>query len=229
MILVVGATGLLGREITRGLRHPDRRPAWPQGVVGSIPHCGHLAVAAAAPVSAFLAVGVDVEDLGDVDDELGEVVLTPAEQTALAVADEPGLLGIVFSLKESAYKCWSPLLGAALDWTDIEVVDRDALAFTADVVAPSAKAAPTHGDRTVCRARRTGAVRRLGGPGLSHPRAAGDALAWATALSRAGCASRAGCTSRAGLPPYRPWTGTSEPFMRKESASTTAPSRINTP
>ena len=81
--------------------------------------------------------------LADLDDELGEVVLTPAEQTALTVADEPGLLGIVFSLKESAYKCWSPLLGAALDWTDIEVVlDRDALAFTADVVGPSARLHP---------------------------------------------------------------------------------------
>lgn len=124
-------------------RHPDRRPVWPPGVVGSIAHCGHLAVAVAASGSALRALGVDVEDLGAVDDALREVVLTPAERTAPADTAEPALLGIVFSLKESAYKCWSPLLGLTLDWTDIEVVvDRAAGAFTADVAGPSAGPCP---------------------------------------------------------------------------------------
>ncbi len=124
-------------------RHPDRRPSWPPAVVGSIAHCSHLAVAAAAPRSAFQALGVDVEDLADVGDELTEVVLTPGERAALPGADEPALVGVVFSIKESAYKCWSPLLGLALDWTDIEVeVEPASGVFTAVVVGPSARLSP---------------------------------------------------------------------------------------
>ena len=126
----------------------DRRPVWPAGVVGSIAHCGHLAVAVAAPGSNVRALGVDVEDLADIGRELTEVVLTPAEQRALAGSGVPALLGVYFSAKESAFKCWSPLLGVGLDWPDIEVgLDHSAGAFTALVVGPTARlvATPVHG------------------------------------------------------------------------------------
>ncbi|MCE0488163.1 4'-phosphopantetheinyl transferase family protein [Ornithinimicrobium sediminis] len=132
----IGVDGQVGRGT-------DRRPLWPSGVVGSISHCGHLAVAVAAPGTAFRALGVDVEDLGDVDDEVRAVVLTPTEQAALEATGGSALLGIVFSVKESAYKCWSPLLDVTLDWADIEVtLDRSAGSFTADVVGPSARLRP---------------------------------------------------------------------------------------
>lgn len=132
----LGVRGEVGRS-------PNRRPVWPVGVVGSITHCGHRAMAAAAPASVLSCLGVDLEHLDEVGPELSEVVLTPTERCWLGEAAGPRQVGIVFSLKESAYKCWSPLTGRIIDYSDIEVrADPGTSTFTARILGPAGNPMP---------------------------------------------------------------------------------------
>jgi len=126
----------LGVDATVG-RHPDRSPIWPQGTVGSISHCQHLAVAAAASQASLLGLGVDVEEAADLAAELRTILFTAKELAMLTGSNDDRLAGILFSLKESAFKCWYPTSRTFLDYTDVEVSqDLPTGYFTADVIGP---------------------------------------------------------------------------------------------
>jgi 4'-phosphopantetheinyl transferase EntD len=111
-----------------GLRSPvlpvgaDRGPLWPPGFVGSISHAGEIAMAAAAPCTVVRAIGVDLEPSLPLDDELLGRVCRPEELVRLRAA--PRLLHqakLIFSAKESVYKCVAPLMGIFLDFADLEI------------------------------------------------------------------------------------------------------------
>ena len=107
----------------------DGVPGWPAGVVGSITHAGGWCAAAVARAAAVRSLGIDGEDLARVDGEPDwlRLVLRPAEREALAGLD-PDEVGrralVVFSAKESFYKCQFPLTRVRLDFQDVEVVVR---------------------------------------------------------------------------------------------------------
>lgn len=131
-----GVSGTVGR-------HPDRSPVWPQGTVGSISHCRHLAVAAAASNASLLSLGVDVEEAADLAVELHTVLFTGKELALVTGTDDDRLAGILFSLKESAFKCWYPTSRTFLDYTDVEVSpDLTSGHFTAAVVGPRRSSHP---------------------------------------------------------------------------------------
>ncbi|HKJ11980.1 MAG TPA: 4'-phosphopantetheinyl transferase superfamily protein [Ornithinimicrobium sp.] len=124
-------------------RRSDRTPAWPAGSTGSIAHCPHLAVAVTAVRTEMSGIGVDVEDLDSVGPDLASVVLTDAEERRGASA-HADLLAAMFSMKEASYKCWYPLTGVVLDFTDIEVsIDVTAGSFCAEMVTPALRR-PSH-------------------------------------------------------------------------------------
>ena len=132
----MGVDGTVGR-------HPDRSPVWPQGTVGSISHCRHLAVAAAASDAALLSLGVDVEEAADLAAELRTVLFTAKELAMVTGTDDDLLAGILFSLKESAFKCWYPTSRIFLDYTDVEVSpDPTSGYFIADAVGPRRSSHP---------------------------------------------------------------------------------------
>jgi len=132
----LGVGGAVGRR-------PDRSPDWPPGSTGSIAHCPHLAVAVAGPDQHFAGLGVDLEDPSAVTVDLAAMVLTGREPEQV-LHNAATMLPLVFSMKESAYKCWYPLTGVALDFIDIEVsVDVDAGEFRATMVT-SARHHPAH-------------------------------------------------------------------------------------
>lgn len=59
---------------------PDRAPIWPTGIIGSITHCDHIAVAAVAPTqSGIQAIGIDLERTAGTAD-LIDVVTTVRER-----------------------------------------------------------------------------------------------------------------------------------------------------
>jgi 4'-phosphopantetheinyl transferase EntD len=107
----------------------DGVPGWPAGVVGSITHAGGWCAAAVARAAAVRSLGIDGEDLARVDGQPDwlRLVLRPAERDALAGLD-PDEVGrralILFSAKESFYKCQFPLTRTRLDFLDAEVVVR---------------------------------------------------------------------------------------------------------
>lgn len=91
-------------------------PLWPQGIVGSISHCGRAVAAVSASAEQLQGIGIDVEveqtlELGIID--------------AVLRTDEARLDPLVqFSAKESMYKLWEPIVGQWLDFDEVSVQPR---------------------------------------------------------------------------------------------------------
>lgn len=107
--------------------HVDGSPRWPEGLVGSITHTQGFAAAAIAPSDAWLSVGIDSEKLAgaDVLKEAGEIVLRDEERqlgARLSVPEDHFIL-LVFSAKESIYKCLSPLVKFPLEFSSVILED----------------------------------------------------------------------------------------------------------
>ena len=104
---------------------PGRDPLWPKNIVGSISHCTNFCVVAATKYRAIKGLGVDVEMAGPLEKSVKELVCTEKEKQW--IANTPPLIGpdlakIIFSAKESLYKCLFPLTRKPLDFMDFQVV-----------------------------------------------------------------------------------------------------------
>lgn len=112
----------------------DRAPAWPPGIVGSISHAGDLVVAVAAPARLLHGIGIDVEPATPLDEDLLERVCRPEELTRIRDGsmhapnpdplhqDPSHLAKLIFSAKESVYKCTAPRTGIFLEFGDVEIL-----------------------------------------------------------------------------------------------------------
>jgi enterobactin synthetase component D len=92
-------------------------PIWPAGVTGSITHTDDYAAAA---VTRTGHIGIDVESLARMDEieGLASRVALPSERAVP--------VGVVFSAKESVYKCLFPTARRFLEFADVELAfDRD--------------------------------------------------------------------------------------------------------
>lgn len=97
-------------------------PRWPARVVGSITHTDGYARAAVAWSASVTAIGVDTERVMTADrtHRVAPAIAGPAE---LAIAASEGLdpseaLTLMFSAKESAFKCLYPLIGRRFGFSD---------------------------------------------------------------------------------------------------------------
>jgi 4'-phosphopantetheinyl transferase EntD len=92
------------------LRGERREPLWPSGYLGSIAHCRDLCVAVCAREDRLAGLGIDVEPLEPLPKGVDRYINTAAE--ARFVADNPGVHPerLIFSAKESLYKCYYPLV-----------------------------------------------------------------------------------------------------------------------
>jgi 4'-phosphopantetheinyl transferase EntD len=109
-------------------RGTGRNPLWPAGIVGSISHGAGLAAAALAPARLCAGLGIDIEEPEGLDAALVDRVALPVE----LASGLPALAGgaahaarILFSAKESAYKCVWPLTGRFLEFHDLEMSPRN--------------------------------------------------------------------------------------------------------
>jgi 4'-phosphopantetheinyl transferase EntD len=104
------------------LRGEDRAPIWPKGYVGSISHTDTWCAAAVARVDVIRAVGIDLEPATPLKEALWRRVCTPAERERLKALPNSGLMGkILFSAKESVYKCQYPITSEFLGFHAVEV------------------------------------------------------------------------------------------------------------
>lgn len=114
----------------------QREPLWPPGVVGSITHCDRFCgvAAARAPIR---AIGIDAETRDPMPHGIEELIYLPRERRWLDTArngDASDWPKLVFSAKESVYKCLFPLTGVLLDFRDVEItVAASSGDFTATV------------------------------------------------------------------------------------------------
>lgn len=93
-------------------------PLWPDGVTGSITHSASVAMAVVATRDEVQGIGIDCERImsAAVAEEVASHVIPEADGSsrfdeAVAHFSRPAFLSIVFSAKESIYKCLSPLTG----------------------------------------------------------------------------------------------------------------------
>lgn len=108
----------------------DRSPAWPAGLVGSVTHTDGFCAVAVARSDTHRSLGIDAEVDGRVGAKLFPRVLTEREiefVTAFEAARHEQLATVLFSAKESFYKCQHPLTGRLLGFHDVEV-DLDLVA-----------------------------------------------------------------------------------------------------
>jgi enterobactin synthetase component D len=117
----------------------DRAPVWPASIVGAITHTGGFAAAAVAHASDTAGVGLDSEPIVSASamDAVGAKVATREEMDSLAGAGLEGavLLTVVFSAKESLFKCLHRHVGRYFDFHDAAIVEvkHAAGTFTAEL------------------------------------------------------------------------------------------------
>jgi enterobactin synthetase component D len=124
------ALASIGATTTEVPAGPGGEPIWPAETTGSISHSDRLAIAVAAPRARVRAIGLDVETvmssarLGAVADRIaapGEIDAVAARagcRTEVAAT-------LVFSAKESLFKCLFAEVGRVFDYLDAELCDVD--------------------------------------------------------------------------------------------------------
>ena len=104
-------------------RRADGCPDWPAGVVGSITHSKVWAAAVVSECSEVLGLGLDLEQTGRLSRRVAEHALSPAELEA-GEADPLGpavAWVVVFSAKESIYKCLYPTVRRYIGFREAEL------------------------------------------------------------------------------------------------------------
>ncbi len=100
----------------------DRRPQWPDGIVGSITHTHGFYAAVAARSGEYRAIGVDAELVGRVGRHLWPKICTIEETAWLEGLSEPEQArtgALIFSAKEAFYKCQYGLTESWVGFQDV--------------------------------------------------------------------------------------------------------------
>lgn len=85
-----------------------REPVWPKGFVGSISHCKDQCGAVIAKNSELQSIGFDVENIKNLKNDIARIVCTDEEKEWIKNQNRHPynvLVLLIFSLKESVYKC----------------------------------------------------------------------------------------------------------------------------
>jgi enterobactin synthetase component D len=108
----------------------DGSPVWPAGFVGSITHIPGFASACVSAPGELAGVGIDTEEVLDraASAEIRDAVATPNELARLqssSALEENSLVTLLFSAKESVYKCLAPITKDFLEFHDVELLEVD--------------------------------------------------------------------------------------------------------
>ncbi|MGH1469552.1 MAG: 4'-phosphopantetheinyl transferase family protein [Cellvibrionaceae bacterium] len=104
----------------------DRSPQWPEGFVGSITHSKGFASAVVAQKEFIQSIGIDSEKLikEKTANNIHSHILTETENyedNAWVSEDFQEYLTLVFSAKESIFKCLHPLVKQYFDFRDAKI------------------------------------------------------------------------------------------------------------
>jgi len=127
----------------------EREPLWPPGFIGSITHCkGHCAAAVARrdprTAHAIASLGLDAEPALPLPEDVARMVCSDDEREWIEQHRQDGLPWnrLVFSAKESVFKCIFPIARRFLDFHDTELTFVGEGSFQISV--PSLPEATTH-------------------------------------------------------------------------------------
>ncbi len=103
----------------------SREPLWPAGILGSITHAGDWAAAAVARCEDAAGIGIDLEQLDrKIDFNIRRHVCLAMESEwleSLSADDSLRSLKMIFSAKESIFKCFFPGSRVYLGFQDAQV------------------------------------------------------------------------------------------------------------
>ena len=103
---------------------PDREPLWPPGITGSITHTRGFCAAAIARSELAGSLGIDAELRDAVHRRLWRSIATEEECARLAALPEREAgeaASLLFSAKESFFKCQYPITRQWLNFRDVSV------------------------------------------------------------------------------------------------------------
>jgi len=105
----------------------DRSPLWPKGWLGSLTHGRKWCAAALAPMGkAVDGVGIDLEEVRPIQEDLFGEILTPSELERWTKQSSPGDLAhralACFSIKEAVYKAMHAVGNQGLGFQAMEVL-----------------------------------------------------------------------------------------------------------
>jgi enterobactin synthetase component D len=116
---------LTGESAVAVGRALDGSPVWPAGLVGSLTHSGRFVAACVAKSSDWLSLGIDTEsiDLRSDNEDFLSAVVSPSERRLLLDNEFEKSVGqrLVFSAKESFYKCLYPIVRTIFDFDAAEM------------------------------------------------------------------------------------------------------------
>jgi enterobactin synthetase component D len=108
----------------------DRSPIWPEGFIGSITHTNNFVSAMVARTSVVRGIGIDSEEIisESTASEIKEIVGQEEEYALFASKIESSqtiqeFITILFSAKESIYKCLYPQVNKFFDFHDVKITD----------------------------------------------------------------------------------------------------------
>lgn len=130
------------------LRDHDRSPLWPLNVLGSITHGAFLAAAIVRkPHQRIIGLGIDIEDLSrEIRSDITRYTLTPweIEHWPVSKTKPSREARIIFSIKETIYKCFFPIDRVTLGFKDAEITDITDTGFNARLLKnPYIRSVPT--------------------------------------------------------------------------------------
>lgn len=118
------ALAVLGEPPCPILPGTAREPMWPSGIVGSISHdASHCIVAVARKRDGYQSLGVDIEEVGELDHATIESVCRSEELDRASHEAGPvrEAAKMIFSIKEAVFKCQFPITKTWLDFHDLDV------------------------------------------------------------------------------------------------------------
>lgn len=102
----------------------DRQPHWPPEFTGSITHTEGFCGAVVAKRKHMRALGVDAEIVGQVSPDIWPEILAPTEALwirTLPAAERLSAAALIFSAKETFFKCQFAVTGQWLDFQAVAV------------------------------------------------------------------------------------------------------------
>jgi len=102
------------------LKGPDGSPVWPAGIVGAISHSNTWCGSAVARQKDIRGIGLDIETIDRVNIIIAKKVLSPVEMEWVNASDEEAQkrLALLFSAKETIFKCVAPVYGKRFGFFD---------------------------------------------------------------------------------------------------------------
>ncbi len=143
------ALGRLGERRPVQVPGAHGEPTWPYAVVGSMTHCEGYRAAAVAPRSSVRSIGIDAEVNAPLPEGVLQVVARGSELSGLrdlrAGEGSVAYDRLLFSIKESLFKAWFPIVQTWMDFEDAKVRLLQNGSFVAVVSLPNGVAVPCRG------------------------------------------------------------------------------------